>query len=550
MDLQYARIRDVQSCTHTLLSLCADGACAMLDRAIEEVGALRTDDGYLDTHLRELLVEENVFLGMPPEDVSPPSFADAWGSLPRPFWEDHEDAIRCYRGAWELAFGNLRRPEPGSGFVAGFIDTAFNDCLFMWDSAFILLFARYGRRAFDFQRTLDNLYASQHPDGFICREISTLDGRDRFERFDAASTGPNVMPWTEWEHYRATADRDRLSLVFPVLVAYHRWLRRHRTWRDGTYWTSGLGSGMDNQPRFPQGPSGPVGWPERLTSHGHAVWIDACLQQVLSADLLLRMAETLGRLDEVSELHEERDRLSLTVNERLWNEESAFYHDELADGTLSEVRTIGAYWALLAGVVPQGRVTPFVGHLEDPSGFGRPHRVPSLSADHPEYDGGGGYWLGGVWPPTNYMVLRGLDRAGYQELAHEISREDLDHVVRVFEETGTLWENYAPERATAGNRAKGDFVGWSGLAPIAGLFEYVFGLRADTPSGRLLWDVRLLERHGVYDYPFGGDGVLDLSCAARNSTAEEPEIQVRSTVPLQLVVKWEGGEKTVAVPVG
>jgi hypothetical protein len=148
------------------------------------------------------------------------------------------------------------------------------------------------------------------------------------------------------------------------------------------------------------------------------------------------------------------------------------------------------------------------------------------------------------------MVLRGLDRAGYQELAHEISREDLDHVVRVFEETGTLWENYAPERATAGNRAKGDFVGWSGLAPIAGLFEYVFGLRADTPSGRLLWDVRLLERHGVYDYPFGGDGVLDLSCAARNSTAEEPEIQVRSTVPLQLVVKWEGGEKTVAVPVG
>ena len=509
---------------------------------------MRTNSGYIDTHLRDPLVDENAFLRMSPEDAPPPSFDGAWDSLPQPFWEGHEDVIDCYRGAWELAFANLRRPEPVSGFVASFIDTAFNDCLFMWDSAFILLFARYGRRAFDFQRTLDNLYASQHPDGFICREVSTFDGRDRFERFDAASTGPNVMPWTEWEHYGDTADRERLGQVFPVLVSYHRWLRRHRTWRDGTYWTSGLGSGMDNQPRFQEGPGGEGGWPERLTYHGHAVWIDTCLQQVLSADLLLQMADALGRLHEVADLREERDILSLTINERLWNEETAFYHDELADRTLSSVQTVGAFWALLANVMPQERISRFVGHLEDPTKFGRPHRVPSLSAEHPEYDPGGGYWLGGVWPPTNYMILRGLDRAGYQDLAHEISREDLDNVVKVFQETGTLWENYAPERAAQGNRAKGDFVGWSGLAPIAGLFEYVFGLRADAPSGRLLWDVRLLESHGINGYPFGKDGVLDLSCAARNSTTEEPDIQVSSTVPLDLEIRWSGGEKSVAVP--
>jgi hypothetical protein len=509
---------------------------------------LHANDGYIDTHLRDPLVDENAFLRMSPEGAPPPSFEDAWDHLPQPFWEDHDDVIGCYRGAWELAFAHLRRPEPDSSFVANFIDTAFNDCLFMWDSAFILLFARYGRRAFDFQRTLDNLYASQHPDGFICREVSTFDGRDRFERFDAASTGPNVMPWTEWEHYGDTADRERLGRVFPVLLSYHRWLRRHRTWRDGTYWTSGLGSGMDNQPRFPERPGGKGGWPERLTYHGHAVWIDACLQQVLSADLLLQMAEALGRLEEVGDLREERERLSLTINERLWNEEIAFYHDELAEGTLSKVKTVGAFWALLADAVPQERIDRFVGHLQDPRKFGRPHRVPSLSADHPEYDPGGGYWLGGVWPPTNYMILRGLDRTGYQDLAHEISREDLDNVVKVFQETGTLWENYAPERAAQGNRAKDDFVGWSGLAPVAGLFEYVFGLRADAPAGRLLWDVRLLENHGIRGYPFGGDGVLDLSCAARSTAAEEPEIQASSTVPLELKIRWSGGEKTVAVP--
>ncbi|HJQ28488.1 MAG TPA: trehalase family glycosidase [Rubrobacter sp.] len=505
------------------------------------------DRGYLDTHFRDPLVEENDFVRMSPEDVPVPSFSEAREILPEPFWEGQDATIACYWRVWELAFGNLRQPAAGSGFVANFIDTAFNDCLFMWDSAFILLFARYGRRAFDFQRTLDNLYASQHPDGFICREISTVDGMDRFERFDATSTGPNIMPWTEWEHYLTAGDRERLARVFPVLVSYHRWLKRHRTWRDGTYWTSGLGSGMDNQPRFPERQAGKAGWPERLTYHGHAVWIDMCLQQLLSADLLLRMADALGRHEEVVDLREERDRLSLTVNERLWNEETSFYHDELAEGELSDVQTVGAYWALLADAVPSERVAPFVGHLEDPERFKRRHRVPSLSAGHPEYREDGGYWLGGVWPPTNYMVLRGLDMACYNELAHEISHEDLDHVVRVFEETGTMWENYAPERAAPGNPAKDDFVGWSGLAPVAGLFEYVFGLRPDAPKGRLLWDVRLLDSHGVSRYPFGREGVLDLSCAPRGSAGEEPRIEARSTVPLELVVRWEEGEKTVAV---
>ncbi len=64
------------------------------------------------------------------------------------------------------AFRNIKPAGTENGFVSNFIDTAFNNCLFMWDSAFILLFARYGSRAFDFQRTLDNFYAKQHPDGY------------------------------------------------------------------------------------------------------------------------------------------------------------------------------------------------------------------------------------------------------------------------------------------------------------------------------------------------------------------------------------------------
>src|SRR5690606_19921297 len=159
--------------------------------------------------------------------------------LPQPHWQGHEPVINCYWKAWELAFANLRQPTPKNGFVANYIDTAFNGHLFLWDSVAILMFGRYRSRACDLQRTLDSLHAKQHPDGFICREIDAEDGQDCFHRHDPSSTGPNVLPWSEWESYLNTGDCDRLARVFPVLLAYHRWLRDHRTWKDGSYWACG-----------------------------------------------------------------------------------------------------------------------------------------------------------------------------------------------------------------------------------------------------------------------------------------------------------------------
>jgi hypothetical protein len=45
------------------------------------------------------------------------------------------------------------------------------------------------------------------------------------------------------------------------------------------------------------------------------------------------------------------------------------------------------------------------------------------------------------------MVLRGLTEVGRDALAHDIARNHLDNVVTVFEKTGTVHENYAPESA-------------------------------------------------------------------------------------------------------
>jgi hypothetical protein len=142
------------------------------------------------------------------------------------------------------------------------------------------------------------------------------------------------------------------------------------------------------------------------------------------------------------------------------------------------------------------------------------------------------------------MILRGLSAAGRDDLAHEIAVNHLDNVVEVFRRTGTIWENLAPETASPGTPAKKDFVGWGGLGPVAVLLEYVFGLRPDVPRNKLVWDVRLLDEHGVRKYPFGTDGSLDLASARRSRLTEKPAVSVRSNRPLTLELHWTGGTET------
>ncbi len=517
-----------------------------------------------DTHIDNPWVQMNRFFSMQPVQTPLPTYPQVREILPDPFWSGHSSAINCYWRAWELAFSNLKSPTAENDFVSNYCDTAFNGNLFMWDSSFVTCFGGYGRRAFDFQKTLDNFYRKQHRDGFICREISEKDGTDTFHRFDPSSTGPNILAWAEWNDYLKTGDTDRLEWVFPPLVAYHQWLRTYRTWKDGSYWSTGWGCGMDNLPRL-------RGQEHAEWTHGHMTWVDATLQAILSAKILSEIAEILGKGEVLADLRAEIDKLTTYVNYNLWNEDIDFYCDRFDDGNLSRVKHIGAFWALLAACVPDDRLSVLIDHLENPAEFNRLHRIPALSADDPHFGGDGNYWCGGVWAPTNYMTLKGLVTAGRKDLAHQIALNHNQNVVRVFElentpwkgaeqfrqyfhlsdliveDQHTLWENYAPDEIAPGGHSKPGYVGWTGIPPIAVLFEDIFGIVPNAPVNCLTWEVRLLEEHGINRYPFGRTGMIDLFCSERTSSLERPAITIQSNVPFRLEMIWDGGGETILV---
>ncbi len=495
---------------------------------------------YKNTYVKEALVAENEYRIAKPKITIPKSFEEAKNILPNPIWQGHDKEIEMYWKAWQIAIGNIRQPDEGSGFVASYLDVAYNGNIFMWDASFMMMFARYGYRFFPFQNTLDNFYAKQHPDGFICREIKA-DGADCFERYDPVSTGPNLLPWAEIQYYKQYGDTDRLSKIFPALCAYNKWLRLNRTWPNGTYWSSGWGTGMDNMPRVQSQYS-------MIFSHGHMVWLDACLQQILVDNILLEIGFYLERWQEIEDLEDEIKMLTKYIQDNMWDENTGFLYDQYADGSLSTTKGIMAYWALQTDVLKKPQLDRLVQELNNPKTFNRPHRVPSLSADNPKYNAKGRYWQGGVWPGTNYMVITGLDKKDYRKEAHDIAVNHYNNIFEVYKNTGTFWEYYSPESAEQGFMARKDFVGWTGLPPIAVFIEYILGIRSDFSTNSVVWDVNQLEAHGIERYPFGPEGLVSFKVNKRSSADETPIITVDSTIAFDMTVYW-GKDKSKKVSI-
>lgn len=485
----------------------------------------------------EPLVEQNSFRtkGYEPQPI--PSFLEAKDRLPVPMLPEHPEWVEMYWRAWEIAWSNLHRPKPNTAFVADYIDTSQNEHVFMWDSCFMAQFGIYGRRVFNFMGTLDNFYAKQHDNGFICRQINTQNGQDLFYPFDPNGTGPNILAWAEWRYFRQTGDDSRLAQVFWPLLAFHRWYKAYRTWPGGMYWATGLSSGMNNQPRVP----------DSMHHHRHWTWVDTNMQTALNCLILGQIATLLQENEFLVELNEERTRLLGLINEKLWNPEMNFYQDMDGNGRFSRVKTIGAYWGLLdKDLVPEKRLIPFLQHLRENWGFKLPHRIPSMSADSEGYNAeSGNFWRGGVWSPTNFMVLKGLRNANQHSLAHEIAINHLQNVWEVYRRTDTFWDYYAPETAAPGEPAKTNYVGWTGLTPISILLEDIIGIGVDWPQRRVYWDRRLetSSMYGVSDFPLGLDGSMDLF-------GDNEKVVVTTDVPFTLTIRDETQTLQMAVPAG
>jgi hypothetical protein len=159
-------------------------------------------------------------------------------------------------------------------------------------------------------------------------------------------------------------------------------------------------------------------------------------------------------------------------------------------------------------------------HLQNPNEFWRQHLIPTLAANQLEYDSLGHYWLGGVWSPTDYMVIQGLKKYNQNVLADSIAINHLQNVVDIYfnftpdpekiayeeryeDDYKTIWECYSPEFKGPSTRwdntfySRQDFVGWTGLAPISILIENVLGFEIVGSKNLIRWTLKRNDRFGI-----------------------------------------------------
>ena len=391
---------------------------------------------------------------------------------------------RMYDAAIGIARAKVRGGPRNAAYPKPFVDAAFSPHIFAWDTCFIAAYARYDMAELPITNALDNFYARQGADGFICREYDA-QGRPFWPKDHPVSINPPLFAFAELELFNKSGDIGRLRTIYPVMKRFFDFLMGAYRMDDGLFFSDALGSGMDNIQRYPDGwtddHAGAVLhnlYPEVFAYTGlNAAWnrqgrsVDFSAQMALFADNLKHIAGVVGNSVEVAAYARHHADIGRAINTHCWSEQDGFYYD-LGYGRQIRRKHIGMFWTMLAGAVPPSRLDRLLGHLTDPGQFWRRFPVATTPADAPDFNPAGGYWKGGVWAPTNYMVIRGLERVGRHRLAVKLARQYYWCVAQVFKTTGTFWENYAPDALAPGNIAQKDFCGWTGIAPVALFWEY------------------------------------------------------------------------------
>lgn len=479
-----------------------------------------------------------------------PTFAEVRDKLPNPVLDGRPELVAMYWKCWELAYQHLRQPTKGTPLVSNYLDAAFGGNIFQWDTIFMVMFARYGHAEFPAIQSLDNFYARQHAGGFIVREL-LVDGSDFYYHGPVNAVNPPLFSWAEVESFRVTGDKSRFAEVLPVLEKYVDWLnadgdargynerpdwikygRRAAGSVHQLYWNTPLGSGMDNTPRDGNG------------------WVDMSCQMVMQYNNLATICDELKQPEKAAGFRRKAQEIGARINKWCWNEKDGFYYDVRNDGTQFKVKTSGGFWPMLTGIASNKQCDRLVAHLKDEKEFWRPFVFPTLAADEKQYKDNGNYWEGSVWAPTNYAIIKGLEKCGKEDFATAATDKYLSAMDDVFKSTGTIWENYAPEEPLRpGQPSRPDFVGWSGDGPIALLIENMLGFRADGVRHRLGWRLTRTDRHGIERLRMG-EITLSAVCAARNDLNAPAHIIITTNKPLTLVVSKNGRDHSFEIPGG
>ncbi len=361
--------------------------------------------------------------------------------------------------------------------------------VFGWDSFFNALELATVSRELAWSTLLAGL-RSRYPNGCVPNWRSRHAGTpDRSQ--------PPIGSYAALRLHQAHPDRGRLAAVYPDLLTWCEWWvaeKNGRPRREGL--TPGLFSWGSDTALVPPPQQVPE-WEAGASGHQRAAWesgqddlplwdeaewdperqvlamsaVDLCSYRALDLECLSRIAHILDDGPTARRLEDMRHDLARTMNAALWSERAGMYLDELPLGQSPRVAASN-FLPLVAGVPSRRRARLMVDVLRDPARFWGEWVLPTISRDDPAFDDQQ-YWRGSIWPPMNYLVLQGLRRYGFDDLAHDLAWKGARMFLADRASTGMCRENF-DSRTGAGRGHR--FQSWAPLFAL-GALEEVDGFR-------------------------------------------------------------------------
>lgn len=490
-------------------------------------------------------------------------------NLPKVHFSEHPEWEEVYDAAWNVHKNNIQKiPAATNPEEPYYVDEAFRENIFVWDTMLMMLFDRFGINEFPTLSSIDNFYYHQMDggdnDGYICREIVEETGANCWDPDTQKNTGTNppLFAMAEWEQYQIHGDVSRFSkeingkTIFERLVSHYYYIERTKKLANGLYGkTNGYGNGLDNTPNQDG---------QRLSlsdSDGRQTYNDLSIQQAQAAWYLSLIADAMGNKEQAEYFASENERIADLINEKLWSPNAHMYSNLSENGkSFTNISTPTNLWALAGHVATEERAQEIIKyHGKNSMKLYRPNGLATLAYDWDGFTGPfrpyGQYWMGSIWAPTSYQYVYGLREYGYDQLAFEEAVRHVNMVADVYEEgkkgsyikQSTFWENYSSDYVRDGSESKPNFVGWTGSFAIGMVLEDLAGIDIDAPNNKVTWNVQLCEEFGVDNLYMKHDGKenrVSLQAEKRLSDLSDLHFTATVTEPVTLVVKAGGREES------
>ncbi|MBT8218395.1 MAG: glycoside hydrolase [Bacteroidia bacterium] len=146
-----------------------------------------------------------------------------------------------------------------------------------------------------------------------------------------------------------------------------------------------------------------------------------------------------------------------SMNELLWDEQAGIYHAwDAVESKKIEVHTHSGLMPMIGGIPDVDQVEQMIRRMTGPNFKNdETYYLPSYNLSQSDIDHEK-YWRGPIWISTNWLIIQGLNRYGFDELADEVFQDTIE-LIHQF----GFYEYFDPRRNVRNNGYGTNQFSWS-----------------------------------------------------------------------------------------